>query len=298
MSAVATQGPLPIEERDEDADADSEQDPLDGAPEETEPVDYDEPELEDQPSHWTGRQPDITFIPARPARARPDLGTTRLVRSPRSTRGIRYRIRPVTSGVIGSVDDNETATMWEERLDQLAEALIDSQDAALRAPNATAAYEALEPMTERQLADLAQVEPTWLSRNRYLLVRSTWGAMPLEFFWWKGRDEANLAPDLRALYRELLQDSSRPDLAIARAAAEHTMSRPSIREHQRRADALRKHLPYLRIIAAQATQLESYRSSFPFISIEELGTALEMREGRGLNVLRLALLGVLGHEAP
>lgn len=296
MGVLAAHDLLPSEEHEEESTDDDElvDDEYDGAPEEANSDDPDEPADLDEPRGTAPfRTPAIAFAYAPPPPRRPDPQAVHLVRQRRRPEALTWATRAVVDELISSIPDREAAELWEERLDHLAATLARHQHAAITAANPPSAYHALVTMTEKQLAELADLEVSWLSRSRTLIVQCLWGPAPLEFFWWKGLSVEGFDFELCAAHRTLCANPDQPDLAIARAAAKSILPRASQIVIDQRADALRKHVPYVRRVVEHRSQVEAFREAFPHLGVAELAATLDLPTGRGLSVLRLAVLGVL-----
>lgn len=300
LGVLAAHDLLPSEERDDEpVDDELVVDEFDGAPEEANADDPDEPpELEEPLTAARYRSPDITFalVPLPPRR--PDPQTAQVVRTRRRPETLTWSTRPVVDELVSSIPDHEGADLWEERLDRLAATLAGHQHTAITATDASNAYQAILPMTAKQLAGLADLEVTWLSRSRTLIVQCLWGPAPLEMFWWKSLGADGLDIELCALYRELRKDPRRNDSATATAAAKAVLPRASQAVTAKRAGALRKHLPVLRRIYDHRHHIAAYRRAFPYISVAEIAEILNLpAKSRGESALRLAVLGVLDEGA-
>ena len=290
---------LPVQGDSWDSEDDyNEPDPWDEPPEELDPDDTDaltddDPGDEKPLTAWS-RRPSaiITFSEFSGWGQRPDPLTSRVVRRPTrsapTARGMQIRIVTIPGG--GPDRDEVAANEVQSELAAIAKALAEHQSAAILASSRLDAYDELQPMTERALADAASCDVAALSRRRRSLIDCPWGLVPLEYFWWKGHDGLRVA-EARRLVSLLLKQPGITDLAAAaQVVAANRFADPE--KARRRTDTIRKQVPVVRAILPHLDLLNSWSAAFPFVDEEELEQQLGLTPSvRGRGLVRLALVG-------
>jgi hypothetical protein len=200
------------------------------------------------------------------------------------------QIRIVTIPGGGPDRDEVAANEVQSELAAIAKALAEHQSAAILASSRLDAYDELQPMTERALADAASCDVAALSRRRRSLIDCPWGLVPLEYFWWKGHDGLRVA-EARRLVSLLLKQPGITDLAAAaQVVAANRFADPE--KARRRTDTIRKQVPVVRAILPHLDLLNSWSAAFPFVDEEELEQQLGLTPSvRGRGLVRLALVG-------
>jgi hypothetical protein len=203
-------------------------------------------------------------------------------------RGMQIRIVTTPGG--GPDRDEVASGEAEAELAAIATALAEHQPTAILASSRLSAYDELQPMTERALADAAGCDVAALSRRRRSIIECPWGLVPLEYFWWKGHDGLRVA-EARRLVALLVDQPRIADLAAAaEVVAAERLADPQ--ERRRRTDTVRKQVPVVRAILPHLDLLNSSSAVFPFIDEEELEQQLGLTpKVRGKGLVRLALIG-------
>jgi hypothetical protein len=155
---------------------------------------FDDPEYDqdDLPEGWEEPEPDADM--AEDDRDEPVLGDDgrwRLELVTRLSGAVSLRL-PSRSGA-----PSTDVRRWEDRMEQIGGILVTDQLGALVARDGASALQALRPMTQESLATRLQrrggtAAASELSRARRTLVACRWGVVPLEFFWWTGRNRVPL----------------------------------------------------------------------------------------------------------
>lgn len=282
-------------------DDDYEPDPWDELPEELDPDDTDAltdddyvDDVDDKPlvPRSARSRPIITFSRFSGWSQRPGALTAhalgRPTRSAPRAPGMQVRTAATPGG--GPDRDEVAASEAEAELEAIAQALADHQPSAILASNRLGAYDELQPMTERALAEAAGCDVAALSRRRRSLIACPWGVVPLEYFWWKRHDGLRVAEARRLV--SILQDQPRTAnlAAAAQVVAADRLADPE--ERRRRTDTIRKQVPVVRAILPHLDLLNGWSAAFPFTDEEELEKQLGLTPGvRGKGLVRLALIG-------
>lgn len=288
LAVLAEQVPILNQDQDDD--------PWPDVPEELEPIDDDALDEEDlRPARERRRQPAIVFsrvttwappadaVPAEPYVVHSDL---------------RVRVRRPD---MRSNDEPWTDDLDGGELQRVASALDHLQGRALRAASRAEAFVCLETMSQKRLAEEAEISTSFLARRRREIVEAPWGLAPLEFFWWKRAQGLNLV-EARLLAQVL---KSSPDLEARTAARRVAEVVAAPHEVASRTDAIRKQVPVMRSLLPLLPTLNLLSGALTDVDFEELddfvdeavqtesGSTLD-RRGRGL--LRLVLAGALTDE--
>lgn len=264
--------------------------------------DLDDPD-DDAPA-IAARRPAIVFTFATTPRA-PALRTARIVRAGWPA-GPRARVAAAPLGRLRALLGDDASEIVDRRR-RLADALLATQPDALMAPSRLAAFDALVPLTQQQLADAAfadiaglkeQSRASELSRERNLLVGCPWGIAPLHFFCWKGHrihegDRIRLLNELRPLVVEVRADPTRTYSAIGRATAQRVLEHSSPDERQLflLADKLRHWVPPVRNLLESSELVEAVASRFPDITPVQARQVLGLTGERGEALAVLVLAG-------
>jgi hypothetical protein len=259
---LAALSPTPGDYEDDDPD-EQETDEYEDAPEELEPVDEDEPEGED---HWgapnRGLFPSIRFVP----RTRPRLrGSYADLDEEEHSQSLAIIVASDPSEASGS--ELVGRLQGEQTLRAIGTALARLQRSAITARDMPSAYDALEPMTQRQLGKASGVTETVLSRRRNMLVEAPWGIVPLSFYCWKKAGGALSSGEATMLAQLVVAQPDASDLLIAREVAAAVCSPDDVAA---RADALRKHVPAMRVLVAFIPRLNTASHALALADIDEL----------------------------
>jgi hypothetical protein len=271
-------------------DRDQDSDPWPDIPEELDPVDHEATD-------------DADFFYAAKRRRRPAIAYSRASlwpapanASPADPFAIEGDLRVTIHRPLAGDSDSSASDLVADELQRIAAALDQLQSRALRASSRPEAFECLEPMSEKTLAQRAAVSPSVLARRRREIVEAPWGLAPLEFYWWKRERGLDLIEG-RQLARVLWSEPDLGDRAVARRVAEQTAA-PAEVAH--RIDAIRKQVPIMRSLLPLLPTLSLLSRALTEVDLEELddliGEALNSESGhtldkRGRGLVRLGLVG-------
>lgn len=216
----------------------------------------------------------------------------RLAADPMVRNGLRARIARLDSEGILSDEDLAGADKVEEVLEAIAVELLERQHESLKASSMTAALLNLAPLSQRYLAKAANVDSSWLSRRKGLVVGTGWGQVPLEFFWWRTENMTDALWLGLPEFARLLRSTTPPPPAKTAARDALRSFFPGGQVDVQYADALRKFARAVMTLAEQSPLIQQYRSSLPDIDASALCEELGIT-GHGRTVVRMALAGAL-----
>lgn len=298
--AVAPPSADDLVERDDD---EAELDPYPDIPEELEPDDPDEPVQDSALSDGMGRRrpvPMISFseFTGWDTGSHRDLGRDQGVTASPTSSVPGLRVRVAHTAAVGADRDVLAAADADDDLDAIAAAIGETQYAAVTARGSAEAFDALVPMTQKKLAEVAGLDESAVSRRRRTVIECPWGVVPLEFFCWKKSATAWRAADARALAEILLAEPAISDLAAARRVAASLGNTPEA--VRRLADALRQQVRVLRVLIHQLPLVNGTASALTTIDLDELEATLNASveaalgsplTDRGKGLVRLGLAG-------